>query len=77
MRKFILWLILTTFISGLALEAAQPAWTPVRGRQTAAAKKKKVKKRHHRKKKAKKRKHRRKRKLAMVSPASGSSRGVI
>jgi hypothetical protein len=77
MRKFILWLILSIFISGLALEAAQPAWTPVRARRTAAAKKKRIKKRHHRRKKAKKRKHRRKRKLAVASPASGSSRGLI
>src|SRR5947208_11553398 len=73
MRKLILWLILTAFISGLALEAAQPVWTPARGRGHAIVKIKKIKKRHARKKKRKKRvRRRRRRTTAAVNGASWS-----
>jgi hypothetical protein len=68
MRKWILYLILTAFLSGLVLEAAPPAWTPVQGRKhTTVRKIKKIKKRHKRKKRKKRRAHRRTRRV----PAAG------
>jgi len=64
MRKLILYLILGAFVSGLALEAAPPAWTPVPGRKhTTVRKIKKAKKRHVRKKRKKRRAHRRARRI--------------
>ena len=64
MRKLILYLILSAFVSGLALEAAPPAWTPVQGRKhTTVRKIKKAKKRHARKKRKKRRVHRRTRRI--------------
>jgi hypothetical protein len=64
MRKLIFYLILTAFLSGLALEAAPPVWTPVPGRKHATVRKiKKAKKRHVRKKRKKRRKHRRTRRI--------------
>jgi len=73
MRRLILWLILTTFVSCLALEAAQP-WTPVRARGHATVKVKKIRKRHQRKKKHKKRKRRQRRRTtaAIGTSATGS-----
>jgi len=60
MRRFLLWLILTAFLSGMALEAAPPAWTPVPGRKHATSRKiRKAKRRHQRKKRKKRRQHRR------------------
>ena len=75
MRRLILWLILATFISGLALEAAQPAWTPAPGRKHAIVKVKKIKKRHARKKRKKRRKHRRVRRTRVE--AAPASRGLL
>jgi len=71
MRRLILWLILTAFVSGIALEAAPPAWTPVQARKhTTVRKVKKAKKRHVRKKRKKRRQHRHVRR----TPAAGGRR---
>jgi len=76
MRKLLLWLLLTAFVSALALEAAPPEWTTLRGRNHAVVKIKKIKKRHARKKKRKKRIRRRKRRTTTTANSGSGSAAV-